>query len=159
MLTIILPALFLLAQTPATPPAAAPAAPPAQAAKDPKPLSFLSERHPFQWDQVIKLESEVDGLKLESIFFNKRTLPLLKGAEFGTRAVVKVTNTTNTSRTPGFALAVFDSENRLLGVATGGPKLGGVPAGETETFDLGFSKVTERIPRADHFFLTVELTN
>ena len=161
MLTPFLPALFLLAQTPA--PAPAPAAPPAatEAAKpqDLKPLSFLSERHPFRWDQVIKLDSDVDGLKIKSIFFNKRTVSLLKGAEFGTRAVVEVTNTASSTRVPGFAVAVFDSDDRLVGVAYGGPRIGGVPAGETETFDLSFKQVVERIPQADHFFLSVELSD
>jgi hypothetical protein len=161
MITAILPALFLLAQSPA--PAPAPVAPPAKTEpakpQDLKPLSFLSQRLPFRWDQVIKLDAEVDGLKLKSIFFNKRTVSLLKGAEFGTRAVLEVTNTAGATRVPGFAVAVFDSEDRLLGVATGGPKIGGVSAGETETFDLSFSKVNERIPRADHFYLAVELTD
>jgi len=161
MLTIFLPALFLLAQAPA--PAPAPAAPAAAAAaakpQDLKPLSFLSERHPFRWDQVIKLDTAVDGLKINSIFFNKRTVGLLKGAEFGTRAVVEVTNTASSTRTPGFAVAVFDGDDRLVGVAYGGPRIGGVPAGETETFDLSFKQVIERIPRADHFFLSVELSD
>ena len=108
---------------------------------------------------MIKLDSEVDGLKLKSIFFNKRTVSLLKGAEFGTRAVLEVTNGATSGRVPGFAVAVFDSEDRLLGVATGGPRIGGISAGSTETFDLSFSKVNERIPRADHFYLAVELTD
>lgn len=56
-------------------------------------------------------------------------------------------------------MAVFDSDNRLLGVATGGPKIGGIRAGDTETFDLSFHQVVERIPRGDHFFLSVELTD
>jgi len=191
MLNVLLPALFLLAQTtpPAKPPSeevqgpstpapaasatapvpAAPAAPaavppeapkPAAKAKDnAKPLSFFSQQFKFHWDQFMPLTAEVDGLKINSIFFNKRTMSLFRGAEFGTRAVVDVTNTANTTRTPGFAVAVFDAENRLLGVASGGPKIGGVPAGETQAFDLSFHQVVERIPRADHFILTVELTN
>ena len=188
MLNLILPALILLAQ-PAPPAAdlptenvaappdpvpaastpapvkpaartAAPAAPAASpAAPGAKPLGFLSERYPFRWDQLIQLPAEVDGLKINSIFFNKRTLTLLKSADFGTRAVVAVTNTATATRVPGFAIAVFDAEDRLLGVASGGPKIGGVPAGATETFDLGFHQVLERIPKADHFFLSVELTN
>jgi hypothetical protein len=44
-------------------------------------------------------------------------------------------------------------------VASGGPKIGGVGAGETETYELSFHQVVERIPRADHFILAVELTN
>ena len=182
MLNLLLPALFLLAQAPADPPTtqvtqeappapagqetpAAPAAArpepatPATKAQDLTPLSFFSQEFKFRWDQFLPLGAEVDGLKINSIFFNKRTLSLLKGAEFGTRAVVDVTNTSSTSRTPGFAVAVFDAENRLLGVASGGPKIGGVAAGTTETFTLSFSNVTERIPRADHFVLAVELTN
>jgi hypothetical protein len=44
-------------------------------------------------------------------------------------------------------------------VASGGPHLGGVRAGATESFSLSFSQVVERIPRADHYDLSVELTN
>ena len=124
-----------------------------------KPLSFYSQQFKFHWDQFMPLTAEVDGLKINSIFFNKRTMSLFKGAEFGTRAVVEVTNTASATRTPGFAVAVFDADNRLLGVASGGPKIGGVPAGETQAFDLSFHQVVERIPRADHYILTVELTN
>jgi len=145
------------APQPAVPPAPE-AAPPPAAGKQ-KPLSFFSQRFKFRWDQFLPLTAEVDGLRINSIFFNKRSLGFLKGAEFGTRAVVDVTNTASTTRTPGFAVAVFDAQDRLLGVASGGPKLGGVRAGETESFDLSFHQVLERIPRADHFYLAVELTN
>jgi hypothetical protein len=171
MLNVLLPTLFLLAQdsvaVPPPPPpaqASAPASPapapaPAPAAQDQKPLSFFSQRFKFQWDQFLPLTASVDGLRINSIFFNKRTLGLFKSAEFGTRAVVDVTNTSSVTRTPGFAVAVFDAQGRLLGVASGGPKIGGVRAGETESFDLSFHQVVERIPRADHFVLAVELTD
>jgi hypothetical protein len=174
MRNILLPALFLLAPAgavsaaaQATPPAAQ-ATPPGTPAEAPKakaapqelkPLSFFSKRFPFRWDQLMPLDAEVDGLKINSIYFNKRTMSLLKGAEFGTRAVVEVTNTASVTRVPGFAVAVFDSDNNLLGVASGGPKIGGVRSLETETFDLSFHQVLERIPRADHFYLAMELTD
>lgn len=185
MLDLMLPALFLLAQAPApappaevvtqeavpapaTQPAAKPAPAPAPKPEarpaagkpeDLKPLSFFSQQFKFRWDQFMPLTAVVDGLRINSIFFNKRTMSLFKGAEFGTRAVIDVTNTSNATRTPGFAVAVFDAEDRLLGVASGGPKIGGISAGTTETFDLSFHQVLERIPRADHFYLSVELTN
>jgi hypothetical protein len=54
-------------------------------------------------------------------------------------------------------VAVFDSENRLLGVGNGGVKIGSVNPGNTETFDLNFSRVNERLPLGAYFFLTVEL--
>jgi hypothetical protein len=183
MLNLLLPAFLLFAQTPpveteavAAPPAAtaptsdpapapaasAPASPKpaaANASQGDKPLSFISQRFDFRWDQTLPLNIEVDGLKINSVFFNKRTLGLFKGAEFGTRAVLAATNTATGTRTPGFALAVFDAQDRLLGVASGGPKIGGISAGDTETFDMSFHQVVERIPKADHFYLAVELTN
>ena len=167
MLNLLLPALFLLAQDPAAAPPAAPAVQEAPPAATPapvqpanqKPLSFFSQRFKFRWDQFLPLTAVVDTLKINSIFFNERSMNFLKGAKFGTRAVVDVTNTGTTKRKPGFAVAVFDAQDQLLGVAYGGPKIGGVGAGQTESFDLGFHQVTERIPRADHFILSVELSN
>jgi hypothetical protein len=166
MLNILLPALFLFTQAPAVPTEAVAAETTPAPAKTPKPkpgslkpLSFLSQSFPFRWNERIPMKAEVDGLRIDSIFFNKRTLTLLKKAEFGTRAVVQVTNTAGETRVPGFAVALFDANDHLLGVASGGPKIGGVPAGETETFDMSFHQVVERIPNADHFYLTVELSN
>ncbi len=171
---MLLPALFtvLLAQPPAP---AKPAPPPpaeAKAAAAPReavpreavpreavPLGFASRRFDFLWDRLIPLRMDLDGLQLNSIFFNTRELKTgwLKEATFGTRAQVEVTNTARTRRIPGFAVAVFDKDDHLLGVASGGTKLGYVEAGATETFDLNFTQVKERLPRGDHFVLSVEL--
>ena len=160
MLPLIFPALLgLLAQNPATP-VPAPAAAPAPEAK--APLSFTSFRLPFAWDTVMPVKGvEVDGLKITSIYFNKRETKLwpLKGADFGTRARIEVTNTAAKNRIPGFAVAVFDAEDRLIGVATGGTKIGTVGAGTTETFDLNFHQVLDRLPLGDHFYLSVELSD
>lgn len=188
MLNLLLPALLLVSQTPAPPappvaeenvavdarpavaedqPAPAPARPapaaaparPAAASAHLKPLSFLSRQFKFHWDQLMPLDLQLDGLQIKSIYFNKRTMNLFRSAEFGTRAVVKVTNGASATRVAGFAVAVFDADNQLLGVASGGPKIGGVAAGDTDTYELSFHQVVERIPRADHFILAVELTN
>lgn len=142
---------FLLAfQTPA-PPAKPPAAE--------KSLSFASVARPFQWDKVIPVDAELDGLKLKTIFFNVRQPKgqIFQGTDFGTRAQVEVLNTGKALRIPGFAVAVLDADGKLLGVATGGSKFGGVKPGETETFDLNFSQVKERIPKGATFLLSVEL--
>lgn len=148
-------ALLLLhpIQEPAKPPA------PAAAPVVPSPLGFASRRFDFHWDRLLPVGMELDGLKVNSIFFNTREVKSgpFKSATFGTRAQVEVTNTAKGDRVPGFAVAVFDKEGRLLGVASGGTKLGVVKAGETETFDLNFTQVKERLPRGDHFVLSVEL--
>jgi hypothetical protein len=152
-------------------PKAVPAAPVKVAAKPapgpsmaPAPLSFFSDSFTFAWDRMIPLSINVDGLKVNSIFFNKRAveggaLGFLKGAEFGTRAQVEVTNTSKNPKVPGFAVAVLDKDGRLVGVASGGTKVGTVKPGETETFDLNFSQVKERLASGDKFFLAIELRN
>lgn len=161
MQPLALAALLCLAQAPSTPPAApAPAAAPVSDAS----LSYFSESFPFAWDRTIPLTVNVDGLKVNSIFFNRRVIEpgffnILKGAEFGTRAQVEVTNTAKYPRIPGFAVAVLDKDGKLLGVASGGTKVGTVKPGDTETFDLNFTQVKERLPKGDRFLLAIELRN
>lgn len=151
MLPILLAALPYL-QAPAP---VAPETPKAEATS----LSFGSLRQPYLWDRLMQVDLAVDGLKVNSIFFNLREskVKLFQGPTFGTRAQVEVTNTAKTTKIPGFAVAVLDAEGRLLGAATGGSKLTGVKPGETETFDLNFDQVNTRIPKGATFLLTVEL--
>jgi hypothetical protein len=165
MLNLCFVALLGLAQTPPAPtpaPASAPVVPAQTIVATP--LSFYSESFPFQWDRTIPLTTNLDGLKVTSIFFNKRAVKpgifsFLKDAEFGTRAQVEVTNTGKYPKIPGFAVAVLDKDGRLLGVATGGTKLGTVKPGDTETFDLNFTQVKERLSSGDKFLLAIELRN
>ena len=167
MHTLIFAAVLGLAQAPSG--ASAPA-PPAQVAPaqvvppQAAPLSFHSESLGFVWDRTIPLAINLDGLKVTSIFFNKRKVEkgpfsFMKNAEFGTRAQVEVTNTSKSPRVPGFAVAVMDKDGRLIGVASGGTKLGTIKPGETETFDLNFSQVKERLASGDRFLLAIELRN
>jgi hypothetical protein len=164
MMPLLLPLLFAFqdsALKAATPPTAALKPPtPATAPAVLKPLSFHSQRFKYHWDRLIPLNMEVDGLKINSVFFNRREIRsgLLKGADFGVRAQLEVTNTSKKPRIPGFAVAVFDADNNLLGVGSGGTKVGTVKAGGTETFDLNFRYVSERLPRGDYFVLSLELS-
>ena len=157
---LFLPVLFAL-QTPIVP-----ATPPAQPAVAPatgqelKPLSFHSQRFDYKWETLLPVNIEVDGLKVNTIFFNRRQARSwpLKGVAFGVRAQIEATNTSKRPRVPHFAVAVFDSEDRLLGVAGGGTRVGSVSPGDTETFDLNFTWLNERLPLGTHFYLAVELT-
>ena len=138
------------------------AAQPAPAASAPQlPLGFTSKRYDFKWDKNLSLGLELDGLKVSSIFFNNRELKAgwLKDANFGTRAQVEVTNTSTVPKIPGFAVAVLDKDGRLLGVASGGTKLGTLKPGDTETFDLNFTQVKERLESGVRFYLAIELRN
>ncbi|HEX9081189.1 MAG TPA: hypothetical protein VF768_02865 [Holophagaceae bacterium] len=140
----------------------APVPPPAPAPSTVHPLAFYSGTFPYLWNRLIPLSIDLDGLKVKSIFFDIRKpesnfFGLLKGAEFGTRAQLEVTNTSKYPKVPGFAVAVLDKDGQLLGVASGGTKLGTVKPGDTETFDLNFTQVKERLPKGDHFVLSIEL--
>jgi hypothetical protein len=161
MQTLLLVAALGLIQAPTAPP---PVPPAAAAPTSPAPLSFYSESFAFTWDRVIPLSINLDGLKVNSIFFNKRVLGSkyagpLKGAEFGTRARLEVTNQGKLPKVPGIAVAVMDKDGRLIGVASGGTKIGTVKPGSTETFDLNFSQVKERLASGDKFYLAIELRN
>ncbi|HJV21520.1 MAG TPA: hypothetical protein VJ570_02435 [Holophagaceae bacterium] len=152
MLPLLLAALPLL-QAPAP-------APKAESKAEASSLSFASIRQPYLWDKLMQVDLAVDGLKVNSIFFNLREskVKLFQGPTFGTRAQVEVTNTSKATKIPGFAVAVLDAEGHLLGAATGGSKLTGIKAGETETFDLNFGdQVKARIPKGATYLLTVEL--
>jgi hypothetical protein len=169
LLSLFLPiALALQTQTPEPTQPAQPApttttAPPAtQPATGPmlKPLSFHSQRFDYKWDTLLPVHVDVDGLKVNTIFFNRRQMRTwpLKNVNFGVRAQVEVTNTSQLARVPHFAVAVFDNENRLLGVAGGGTRIGSVKPGGTETFDLNFTWLNERLPLGTYYYLAVELT-
>ncbi len=123
------------------------------------PLSFASGSFKFYWDTTIPMNLEADGLKVSEIYFNvrKSRYSWLKDAEFGTRAHLTVTNTSTRPRTPGFAVAVLDADGKLLGVASGGTKVGTVAPGGTEEFDLNFTQVKERLPKGATFLLSMEL--
>jgi len=124
-------------------------------------LSFVSKRIEYQWNRIIPLDLTVDSLKIKTIFFNKREIArgVLSGAQFGTRARVEVENTSDKSRNPGFAVAVFDDKDNLIGVASGGSKIVVVRPGKTVTFDLNFFQVKERLQRGSYFVISVELAN
>jgi hypothetical protein len=154
----MLPTAFLLLALQAAP-QGAPAPVAGQTAASDHSLSFVSVTKPFVWDRLLPVDLDIDGLKVKTIFFNVRQPKgkLFKDTDLGTRAQVEVTNTGTTTKIPGFAVAVMDAEGKLLGVATGGSKFGGVKAGETETFDMNFLQVKERIPKGVTFVLSVEL--
>jgi len=153
MFNLLLPLLLACHEPIAEPPW------PAQNPGQQAPLSFGSAKFNYHWDRIIPLDMSVDELRVKTIFFNKREIAkgFLKGAQFGTRAQVEIENTSSQPKNPGFAVAVFDANDNLIGVATGGNKIGIVKPGKTEKFDLNFFQVTERLQRGTYFYICVEL--
>jgi len=135
---------------------------PSNTPQDPEkmaPLSFGSAKFDYRWNRIIPLDLTIDELRVKTIFFNKRELAksFLKGAQFGTRAQVEIENLSSQPKNPGFAVAVFDANDNLIGVAFGGTKVGVIKPGKTDKFDLNFFQVSERLQRGAYFFISVEL--
>jgi hypothetical protein len=132
-----------------------------ETSSQPSLLSFNSRKFNYHWDRLIPIDFSVDDIKIRTIFFNKREISktFLKGAQFGTRSQIEVTNMSGRTRNPGFAVAVFDEKDNLLGVASGGTKIVSIKPGKTKKFDLNFWQVTERLQRGSYFYISIELTD
>ena len=123
------------------------------------PLKSLGHsKLPFQWDKIIRVENEVDGLIVNHVVFNqKKSLFTLKNTEIKVVAHVQVTNASTVDKYPSFSLAVFNEEGTLVGVASGGTWIKGVKPKETMSFALDFEPMKERVPLGTIFHLSVEL--
>ena len=99
-----------------------------------------------------------DGLRIDRIRFDfpapvgdrlLRTSGLV-------RAEVALSNTSSESRKPGIALALFDAEGRLVGVASGGSQIGGLKPGRLRVYNLVFEGVNAEAFKATTFQISVE---
>ena len=120
---------------------------------------LLSKKYLFK-DAVI-LEMGVttdDGVRLDTARFQ---LPSKLGGRV-TRtggvigAEVAVSNTSADPRKVGLALALFDEEGRLLGVASGGSKLASIKPGRQKSFILIFDDVNMQAHRTTTFQVSME---
>jgi hypothetical protein len=72
------------------------------------------------------------------------------------KAEVAVSNTAAEPIRVGIAMAIFDGEQRLVGVASGGTGLAGIPPGRQKKFDLVFEDVNHEAPSATTFLISLE---
>ncbi len=121
--------------------------------------AVFSKTYVFQVDTMLEVGVEIDaGLRLDGIRF---TLPstvdgkIVRTGGFAT-AHVAVSNTGEASRRVAIAVALYDDESRLLGVASGGVGLFPLKPGRQGTYSLTFEDVNAEIPRATKFQISVE---
>ena len=115
----------------------------------------------FEFREDVTLEIGVatdDGLRLDSVHF---ALPRSAGSAHprtaGLSAVqIALSNTSEQSHMVGVALAVFDAEGRLVGVASGGSKLLPLKPERQKTYTLVFNHVNGGMHRAKTFRITLE---
>jgi len=126
---------------------------PAQASR------LFSKTYQFKASTILEIGADVEpGVRVDSVRF----LVPASGDGTVTRAgetvqvEVAVSNTGKESRRIAIALALFDEQGRLLGVASGGDKLFPLKSGRQATYLLTFSHVNAEAPSATRFQISVE---
>jgi len=118
----------------------------------------LTSKH-YEYKPAVKLTTDVDlgeGLRLDSVMFRP---PSSVGKGFWTSGLLKVdiaiSNFGETARKIGIAVALFDDNDRLLGVATHGTTFPLKPQ-RTAVYTLEFANVNSEIFKATKFSISVE---
>ncbi len=119
---------------------------------------LLSKTYQFKKDVTLQLTAVTDdGLRVDTVRFE---FPATAGGRFGSGGNVSVevaiSNTASTGHKVGIAVALFDDEDRLLGVASGGSRLVALKADRQKSFRLIFDGVNGEVLRAETFKISVE---
>lgn len=120
---------------------------------------LLSKRYVFKKGVTLSMGADVDGgLRLDTVRFE---LPSPVGEDIRrvgglVKAEVAVSNTSEEPWRFGIAIALFDDEDRLLGVASGGTGLRSLAPGRQRVYTLVFEKVSMEAARSTTFYVSVE---
>ena len=125
------------------------------------PLSaaLLSKSYQFKPGVSLELGVPADGgLRLDSVEF---TMPAPGGRRFlkfggNVVAEVAVSNGGSEPRKIGLAIALFDKEGRLVGVASGGSKLIAIKPERQSVYSLVFDDLNRSASRAVSFQISLE---
>jgi hypothetical protein len=113
----------------------------------------------YEFKADVKLETGVDvgqGLKLDSILFKSASSIGMKFFSSGILKVeVAVTNFGPEARRFGVAVALFDDDGRLLGVASHGTSFP-LKTGRQAVYTLDFQNVNSEVFKATKFKISVE---
>jgi hypothetical protein len=118
-----------------------------------------SERFAFKPGVTLQIGSvATEGIRVDSVRFD---LPLAKGGRVSRTAgpatvTLAVSNTGNRARRLGVAVALFDEQGQLVGVASGGSRLASLKTGRQKHYKLIFEDVHGEIAKATVFQISVE---
>ena len=118
----------------------------------------FSKKYRFVLDKTLEMgETLGDGMRLDSVQF---VMPSTDGKILRIggvpEAVVAISNMSQESVKVGIAVAVFDEEGRLLGVASGGSAMRGIRALRQVGYSLKFDWVNGEMTKAATFQVSVE---
>jgi hypothetical protein len=120
---------------------------------------LLSKR--YQFKHGVALEMSVpnrSGLRLDTVTFSmpETVDGRLTVASGQLRAQVVVSNLGSVPRKIGLAIALFDDDDRLLAVASGGSKLASIKPDRSRSYNLVFDGVFAEANRATIFQISLE---
>ena len=119
----------------------------------------FSKKYRYVQDKTLEMgETLGDGMRLDSIQFVLPSPSDGKILRIGgvPEAVVAISNMSQESVKVGIAVAVFDEEGRLLGVASGGSAMRGIHALRQVGYSLKFDYVNGEMAKAATFQVSVE---
>jgi len=125
----------------------------------PASADLISKTYEFKKDTTLSIgESNADGLRVDTIRFS---LPAtVGGSHMRTgglpRVEISLSNTGEDSRKLGIAVALFDADGRMVGVASGGSGISALKAGRQKTYKLVFDDLNRDAFRARTFQVSVE---
>jgi hypothetical protein len=125
----------------------------------PAQAELLSKSYVFKAGVTLELGAETsDGLRVDTVQFKLPATVDERTARVAglTAAQVAVSNTGASAQKVGVAIALFDDEGRLLGVASGGTSLVPIKAGRQKAYTLVFDNVNTQAHRATKFQLSLE---
>ena len=121
--------------------------------------ALVSRSYEFKPGVTLEIGARIeDGLRIDSVLF--RLPPVRNGvadpAGGPAGAQVTVSNDSEEPYGAGIAIALFDAEGRLLGVASGGSSLRAIRPGRQRAYTLLFDGANGLLHRADRFQITLE---
>ncbi len=120
--------------------------------------ALTSKTYKFKEGVILQIGASADGLRLDNVSF--RVPKAKEGRLFRTsgsvKAQVAISNEGAESRRVGIAIALFDSEGNLVGVASGGSRWLPVKPERQNTYVLVFDDVNELAHQAATFQISIE---
>lgn len=113
-----------------------------------------SARYRFEGNRALSLDLAVEDIRADTIRFEWPATIL--GIKSGYKAVVKITNGSTRQASIGIAVAIYDTDARLVGAGTTATKVGTLSPGDTAEFTVNFDHVTARLGAASQFHIALE---
>lgn len=113
-----------------------------------------SARYKFEGNRWLSLDLAVEDIRTDTIKFEWPST--LLGFKTGYKATVKVVNGSTRQASIGVAIALFDADNKLVGVGSTGTRVGTLSPGDSADFTVEIDHVTERLNQATQFQIALQ---